>query len=134
MDLDDEKSWEGVLSSTMFAIRCTAHTTTQHTPSQLEFGREALLYINEGANCQLIKQRKQALINDGNQNENHSRQSQVYRTGNKVFKNAWKTKFNHDAYIGPYTVTEVRNNNSICSCKGNVIDTYNLRNISPLKK
>ena len=32
MDLDNENPWEGILSSTMFAIQSTVHTTTQHTP------------------------------------------------------------------------------------------------------
>ena len=108
MDLDDENPWEGILPSTMFAIRSTVHTTTQHTPSQLVFGRDALLNINQEANWQLIKQRKQALINKGNQKENRLIQSHVYHTGNKILsKNAWKTKLNQDAYIGPYTVTAV---------------------------
>ena len=43
-------------------------------------------------------------------------------------------KYNQDAHIGPYTVTEVWNNGTVCGCKGNVTDTYNLRNISPLKE
>ena len=64
----------------MFAIRSTVHTTTQHTPSQLGFGMNVILNINQEANCQLIKQRKQALINKGNQKENQSRQSHVYHT------------------------------------------------------
>ena len=76
--------WEGIFSSTMFAIRSTVHTTTQHTPSQLVFGRDAILNINQEANWQLIKQRKQVLINKGNQKENHSRQSHMYCTGDKV--------------------------------------------------
>ena len=38
MDLDNENTWEGILSSTMFAIQSTVHTVTQHTPSQLVFG------------------------------------------------------------------------------------------------
>ena len=73
MDLDNENPWEGILSSTMFAIRSTVHTTTQHTPSQLVFGRDAILNINQEANWQLIKQRKQALINKSNQKQNQSR-------------------------------------------------------------
>ena len=48
MDLDNENPWRGILSSTMFAIRLTVHT------------------INQEANLQLSKQRKQALINKGN--------------------------------------------------------------------
>ena len=52
MDLDHENPWEGVLSSTMFAIRSTVHTTTQHTLSQLVFGRVTIININQEANWQ----------------------------------------------------------------------------------
>ena len=31
MDLDNENPWEGILSSTIFAIRSMVHTTTHHT-------------------------------------------------------------------------------------------------------
>ena len=116
----------------MFTIRSTVHTTTQHIPSQLVFGRDAILNINQEANYQLIKQ---ALINKGNQKENRRRQSHMYRTGDKVLlKNAWKTKFNQEVCIGPYTVTGVRNNGIVYAHKGNVIDTYTLRNITPFQE
>ena len=59
MNLDNENPWEDILSSTMFAIRSTVYTTTQYLPSQLVFDRHAILYINQEANWQLIKQRKQ---------------------------------------------------------------------------
>ena len=55
MDLDHENPWEGILS-----IKSTVHTTTQHKPSQLVFGRDAILNINQEANWLLMKQRKQA--------------------------------------------------------------------------
>ena len=45
-----------------------------------------------------------------------------------------KTKFNQDAYLGPYTMTEVQNNRTARTCKGNVTDTYNLRNITSFKQ
>ena len=47
MDLDNENHWEGILSSTIFAIQSMVYTTTQHTPSQLVFGRDAILNINQ---------------------------------------------------------------------------------------
>ena len=50
MDLDNERLWEGILSSTMFAIQSTLHTTTQHTQSQLVFGMDAILNINQESN------------------------------------------------------------------------------------
>ena len=66
MDLDNENPWEGALSSTMFAIRSMVHNTTQYTPSQLVFGRDAILNINQEVNWQFIKQRKQANIAEDN--------------------------------------------------------------------
>ena len=100
MDLNNDNPWEGILSLTMFAIRSKVHTTTQHTPSQLVFGRDAILNINQGGNWQLIKQHEQAQINKGDKKENRCRQSHVYHTGDKIsFKNAWKTQFNQEAQI-----------------------------------
>ena len=50
MDIENEKPWEGILSSTMFPIQSTMHTTTQHTPSQLVFGQDEILNISQEAN------------------------------------------------------------------------------------
>ena len=58
MYLDYENPWVGILSSTMFTIRSMVHTTMQHTLSQLVFGRDVILNINQEANWYLIKQRK----------------------------------------------------------------------------
>ena len=55
MDLDNENPWEGSLSCTTNAIKSMVHTTTQHTPSQLVFSRDAILYINQEANWHEIK-------------------------------------------------------------------------------
>ena len=49
-DLEYENPWEGILSSTMFAIRSMMYTTTQFTPSQLVFSRDAILNINQESN------------------------------------------------------------------------------------
>ena len=84
MDLGDENPWEGILAFTIFAIQSTVHTTTQNTTSQMVFGRDAILNINQKGNWQLIKQRKQAFIIKGNQKENHQRQSHVYHIGDMI--------------------------------------------------
>ena len=135
MDLDNENPWEGILLSTMFAIWSTVHTATQYMPSQLVFYRNTILNINQEANWQLIKERKQALINKGNQKENCCRQSHVYCTGDKVLlKNAWNIEFNQDACIESHTVTKVCNNETVRACRDNITDTYNLHNITPFKE
>ena len=135
MVLDDNKPWDGILAATMFALRATVHTTSQYTPAQLVFGRDSILNVKHEANWKIIKERKQKLINKGNERENKNRIAHKYKVGDKVLlKNAWKTKFNQDAYIGPYTITTVRNNGTIRARKGRVTDTYNLRNIIPFKE
>ena len=59
----------------------------------------------------------------------------MYHTGDKVsFRNAWKPKFNQDAYMGPYTMNEFQNNGTVRARKGNGIDTCNLRNIAYFKE
>ena len=79
--------------------------------------------------------RKQNLINKGNERENRNRISHTYKIGDKVLlKNAWKTKFNQDAYIGPYVITAVRNNGTVRARKGRVTDTFNIRNLTPYKE
>ena len=37
MTLDNKIPWEGILASTMFALRARVHTTTQYTPTYLAF-------------------------------------------------------------------------------------------------
>ena len=40
----------------------------------------------------------------------------MYRTKNKVLlKSTWKLKFNQNACLDPYMVTEVQNNGTVCA-------------------
>ena len=59
----------------------------------------------------------------------------AYHTGDKVLlKNAWKTKFNQNAFLDPYVVTAVRDNVTVEVRKGRITDTLNIRNLSPYKE
>ena len=96
------------------------------------FGRDSILNTHHEANWQLIKTRKQNLINKGNTRENSTRLVHVYKPGDQVLlKNAWKTKYNDQAYTGLYTITAVNENNgTVNACKGKVMDTYKICNIT----
>ena len=78
MVLDDINPWDGILAATMFAVHATVHTTTQHTPAQLVFGRDSIMNTRHEADWQLIKNRKQDLINKGNVRENRKRSDHTY--------------------------------------------------------
>ena len=70
IEVDEEDPWSGVLAATMFATRSTYHTTTQATPAQLVFGRDAILNTRFDANWKMIRDRKQRAIKDNNRKEN----------------------------------------------------------------
>ena len=41
-----------------------------------------------------------------------------------VLKNAYKTKINQDAYVGPCVITAVKNNGTVTAFKGRVTDIF----------
>ena len=82
--MDEEDPWSGILASTMFATRATIHTTNQATPSQLVFGRDAILNTKFEADWNIIRQRKQEMIAKNNTRENKGRIKHEYKIGDKV--------------------------------------------------
>ena len=132
MILDDENPWDGILASTLFALCATVHTTTRNTPAHLVFGQDLILNTHHDANWQIITKHKQDLINKGIQQENRYQKEHIYNKGDKVLlKNAWKTKFNQDTYLGPYTIIAVRNNGTVRARKRKVTNTFTICNITP---
>ena len=131
-NLDEEDPWSGVLAAAMFALRATYHTTTQATPAQLVFGRDAILNTVFQANWKYIKDRKQKLIHKNNIQENSKRIPYTYQVGDKVLVDLGdvKTKFD-PKYEGPFSVVQVNNNSTVCICKGAVSKTVNIRIIHP---
>ena len=65
--------WRGILSAMHQAVCSTVHTTTRAMPTQLVFGRDAILNVSFEADWQCIKQRKQTLIQQNNRRENKDR-------------------------------------------------------------
>jgi hypothetical protein len=133
---NEENPWPGLLAAIMFAVRATVHTTLGATPSQLVFGRDAILNTQFVADWQYIKQKKQNIINKNNEKENAKRKEYQYHVGDKVkVKNSMHNKFGEDPYTGPYTVTKVYNNGTLRlrkrTAKGALYQTYNIRNVEP---
>ena len=50
MGFDDENPWDGILASTVFALRATVHISTQYTPAQLVFRQDSILNTHDKAN------------------------------------------------------------------------------------
>ena len=77
----------------------------------------------------------QDIINKDNKGENKKRKTHPYQKGEKVLlRNAWKTKFNQNAYLGPYVITAVRDNDTVRAQKGKITDTFNIHNLTPYEE
>ena len=113
-DINPDFGWSGILSAIRHAVRSLVHTTTRATPTQLVFGRDALLNISFIADWQYIKERKQNLILQNNKRENKTRIDHTYAVGDQVMIEADPSrKLEGARFIGPYTVSQVYDNGTV---------------------
>ena len=132
--LDEDDPWKGILSATAFAVRSTYHTTMQKTPGQLVFNRDMIFNIKHVANWEVIKQRKQNLINKNNARENAKRIPYTYRVGDKVLLRKGTENKYEKPFEGPYVVRKVNDNGTVRLQMGAVTDTINIRRIEPVSQ
>ena len=131
--------WDGTLSAIAKAVRSTVHTTLMATPSQLVFGRDALINVGFEADWQYIKSRKQARINYNNEKENAKRIPHEYKVDDQVMIHRHLSrKYGLDQYYGPWTIREVYDNGTLRLSKttergGVKYETWNIRNVKPYK-
>jgi protein associated with RNAse G/E len=119
----------------MFATRATYHTTTQATPAQLVFGRDAILNTKFDANWKLIRERKQRAINKNNHKENEKRIPHEYRVGDKVlYRVDSLSKYSENQYDGPYQIVQVNTNGTVRLKMDAVTDTVNIRLLKPYRE
>jgi hypothetical protein len=132
-DLDPVDPWSGMLAATMFATRATFHTTLRATPTQLVFGRDAILNQKFEADWNFIKQNKQKLIATNNKRENNKRHQHDYLVNDKVLCEGKPnlSKFGSALWEGPFKVIKVNDNGTVRIQKGIVTETVNIRRIKP---
>jgi len=137
-DLDPEFGWSGVLAACRKAMNSTVHTTSRATPSQLVFGRNALLNVSFEANWQHIKEQKQKLITQNNKCENATRIPHQCNVGDIVTADTGKQhKHGHNPNLGPCWITQSHDNGAVQLVKvaddngGPVYETWNIRNVNP---
>ena len=54
IDLDEEEPWSGILAAIAFSVRATLHTTLQHSPMQLVFGRDPFINISHEVDWRVL--------------------------------------------------------------------------------
>ena len=129
--IDEDVPWAGILAATAFAVRSTLHTTLKKTPGQLVFGRDMIFNIQHQADWELIRQRKQELINKNNQRENSKRIPHEYRVEDQVLLRQRTENKMEAPYCGPYRILRVNDNGTVQMKVKAIIATFNIRNIKP---
>jgi hypothetical protein len=134
IDIDEDDPFAGFVSAMSFAVQSTYHTTLQLTPGQLVFGRDMIFPINHIAIWQLIKNRKQKLIDKNNKRENAKRVDYDYMVGEQVLIYTPDPNKIEQPQEGPYPITQVHTNGTVTLQKGNVIQRYNICQIVPFQE
>ena len=119
------------------AVGCVVHTTTQAVPTQLAFGRDALLNVSFEADCQCIKKRKKHHILQNNKAKNAARRVHVYQPGDQVMAQADPSRKIEGAHwLGPHAAAQVFEDNSTLQLTkatpaqgGAVSQTWNIRHV-----
>ena len=122
--------WGEILSSVVWAIRASYHSTLQATPAQLVFGRDMLFNIRKVINWKLITDRKREQVRRDNDRENSQRIPHEYQIGDKVvrLKRGIKRKYSKHK-SEPYQVREIHTNGTITIVRGAKHKTLNIQNV-----
>jgi len=136
-DLDEFFGFHGVLAACRKAVNSTVHATSRVMPTQLVFGRDAMLNASFQADWQFIKERKQRLILQNNKRENAKRTPHAHNVGDAAaVKAGAKRKHGTHPCLGPMRIAQVHDNGTVKLTKvadngGAVSQTWNIRNVEP---
>jgi len=135
-DPDSFFGFKGVLSACHKAMNSTVHSHV--TPTQLVFGRDAMLNASFQADWQFIKEDKQMLIIQNNKRENAKRTPHAHNAGDLVaIKAGMKRKHDTDpSCLDPMRITQINDNCTVVLVKvtndgGTISQTWKIRNIEP---
>jgi len=119
-------------------MNSAVHTAARATPTQLVFGRDAMLSASFQADWQFIEERKQRLVLQNNKRENAKRKLHAHNAGNvSAVKAGTGCKHGSNPHLDPMRITQACDNATVKLVKvaddngGVVSQTWSIRNIEP---
>jgi len=116
-------------------VNSAVHTAARATPTQLVFGRDAMLNATFQAAWQFIRERKQRLVIQNKKHENAKRKPHAHNAGDVVAVKAGKgRKHGSNLCLDPMRIAQVHDNCTVKLVKvadnngGVVSQTWNIRN------
>ena len=123
---------DAVLAAAQRSLRCCIHRTFGITPGAMVFGRDMLLPIPVLTDYNLIRERKQTLIDENNRRTNLRRHFKDYQINDEVLLLVYgPTKLQNRAE-GPFRITQVHVNGTVTIQRApGVVDRVNIRRLRP---
>jgi transposase InsO family protein len=123
------------LQTAAYAARTAIHTTMQEAPGSLAYHRDMILNIPLQVDFEIIRQRRQALIDKNLLKANAKRIDYNYQPGQMVLKEAPADKKLDLQAEGPYEITKVFTNGSVeIKISPILSERINIRRIKPYRQ
>lgn len=113
-----EEIWDStmvhsLLQSVAWGLQSTFYTALQNTTGQLVFGRDMVINTTYLANWRYLKQRRQGIVHDNTNRENHTRIPHAFKIGTQVYLRDRDIKRKLQPNAGPFDITEVHTNGMV---------------------
>jgi transposase InsO family protein len=126
---------ETALQTAVHAARVAIHSTLKVSPGALAFSRDMLLNIPLIADFQLLRDKRQALIDEQLMRANRSRISHDYQPGEEVLVLTYKPTKLQERAVGPFVIEQVHTNGTVTIRRNpHVVERINIRRIRPYRR
>ena len=123
------------IANIVFALQSSFHSSLQTTPGALAFGRDMILDLPVVADLNLIRERKQQLIDERLITANRKRFSYDYHVGDEIMKLIYKPDKLQPRAEGPYPIVQVHTNGTVTIQKAlHLIERINVCSIKPYQQ
>lgn len=123
---------DSVLAAAQYAVRTAVHSTFKVSPGTIVFGRDMFLPVPMLTDFELLRTRRQALIDDNNRRENLRRNFKDYAIGDEVLVFVDRPNKMQSRTIGPFPIQIVHTNGTVSIRRSpNVLERVNIRRVRP---
>lgn len=120
------------LASAQRALRSAVHKTFGISPGAMVFQRDMLLDVPVLSDFNLIRNKRQALIDHNNLAENRKRRYRNYQVGDEILIAVYKPTKLQDRFIGPFVIDQVHVNGTVTiERRPGVFERLSIRRIHP---
>ena len=126
---------DSALQTASFSARAAIHSTMKTTPGAIAFSRDMLLNIPFVADLQLLREKRELLVNKQLLQANRSRISHDYQIGDEVLVLTYKPDKLDARAVGPFRIERVHVNGTVTIRRSaHITERINIRRVKPYRR